>query len=485
MSLFTSRSTDLRVRLARFPAAPASPGEQPPLRARQIKTRTGCQQCKKRRLKCDETQPICRRCQLRGDDCSGSARVEQWQTTVLSPAVRSARPLPPLRPGLCDDDLLHYFAAVVIKDMVLEVNTATPLPPVLDPYIRRSKALLHAARSLSIAHLHRFEPSSIPHLLNDYQCALVALRKEVEQEVADKQCSTHDALHRLLLGALFLIVLHAWFNDSGKDSGLLHLRGATATIDLLLASACDEGKTSVLEDFMIGAVAHVDMLCSHLVPARHPLTQSPNLLYILQQDRWRSGSSMHPICGLSAPLCPIVGQAGRYYRSVVDLRVRDPERERELEHCLLQWQPIDADDKTLHVQIADGYRVCGLIMLHQARRVHGAETPPDAQPDSQVPKLHQLIFFAMAILRDTPRALPQVNFEVLLLLIAGPEIGKEDQAGRALIETRFSELTAATNRRGHTLAAKFVREYWQIRDEGREVTWLEYMVERELSLNVA
>ncbi|EKG21957.1 hypothetical protein MPH_00878 [Macrophomina phaseolina MS6] len=384
-----------------------------------------------------------------------------------------------------DDELLQYFSTVYLKDMVLDLKTATPLPPVIEPHIRRSRALLHAARSLSIAHIHRFEPDCIKRSMKDYLRALAALRNEFGQEVIEKHRSTHDALHRLLLGALLLAVLHAWYDDSSRDCGLVHLRGAAATLDLLLTSTVYGSWSMIWEDFLIGCVVSLDMLYSFLIPARHPLPHSPSLIQHLKQDCWRSGAHMNPICGLATPLALLVSQAGRYYRSVVDLRRRDPDKERELERSLLQWKPLDADDKPFHVQTADGYRVCGLLMFHQARQVVGARPPPVAHPGLQAAKAHQLILFAMAILRDTLPILPQPNFEAPLLLIVGSEIEKEDRAGRALIETRFADLIASTYRRGHRIAAKFMRDYWQLRDGGRDVTWLEVLVEKGLSLNLA
>ncbi|EOD49477.1 putative c6 transcription factor protein [Neofusicoccum parvum UCRNP2] len=331
----------------------------PPLRstALRIKTHTGCQQCKRRKIKCDETKPICRRCQARGDHCSQPARPEQWQTVVLRPVAQPST-------HLSDDDLLQYFAAVMLKDMVVDVKTAAPLRQALDPLIQRSKALLYSVRSLTQIHRNRFDPASMHAPLQDRQRAVVALRQEVQQELVDA-LQSRSALNRLLLASLFLTILHAWCDAPHENGALLHLRGATATVDLLLAPQYRDPRTVVLQDFLVGTVAFLDMMYAFLIPASNPLPQSSRMLDMLKQDRWRSGTYIHPVSGLATPLIMLVAQTGRYYRSVVDLRIRDPRREHELERSLLAWQPLDADDKTLYVRVADAYRL-GVHLLRIA-----------------------------------------------------------------------------------------------------------------------
>ncbi|KAL1632719.1 hypothetical protein SLS56_003416 [Neofusicoccum ribis] len=233
----------------------------------------------------------------------------------------------------------------MLKDMVVDVKTAAPLRQALDPLTQRSKALLYSVRSLSQIHRNRFDPASMH-----------ALRQEVQQELVDA-LQSRSALNRLLLASLFLTILHAWCDAPHENGALLHLRGATATVDLLLAPKYRDTRTVVLQDFLVGTVAFLDMMYAFLIPASNPLPQSSRMLDMLKQDRWRSGTYIHPVSGLATSLIMLVAQTGRYYRSVVDLRIRDPHREHELERSLLAWQPLDADDKTLYVRVADAYRL--------------------------------------------------------------------------------------------------------------------------------
>jgi len=43
------------------------------------KSRDGCQTCKNKRLKCDETKPLCRQCQKRGVQCEGYKKEYKWR----------------------------------------------------------------------------------------------------------------------------------------------------------------------------------------------------------------------------------------------------------------------------------------------------------------------------------------------------------------------------------------------------------------------
>ncbi|RDW62448.1 hypothetical protein BP6252_11881 [Coleophoma cylindrospora] len=68
-----------------------SPPNQPRLRARKPKTRTGCKTCKLRRVKCDDGKPFCARCLKFGVDCDGY-EVEERPKTIKSHSLREILP---------------------------------------------------------------------------------------------------------------------------------------------------------------------------------------------------------------------------------------------------------------------------------------------------------------------------------------------------------------------------------------------------------
>ncbi|GIJ91775.1 hypothetical protein Asppvi_010748 [Aspergillus pseudoviridinutans] len=69
--VITSTSVGIRSWQSVFRLPPPDRPESPPYHARRPhkKSRTGCITCKRRRVKCDETRPLCRRCEKLGVSC--------------------------------------------------------------------------------------------------------------------------------------------------------------------------------------------------------------------------------------------------------------------------------------------------------------------------------------------------------------------------------------------------------------------------------
>lgn len=73
----------------------------------------GCDICKKRKIKCDETRPFCRRCQKAGRDCPGvpeaaelAFRVLRWGSRQPSSSTGTGRQI--AGPGQHDSDSQQY-----------------------------------------------------------------------------------------------------------------------------------------------------------------------------------------------------------------------------------------------------------------------------------------------------------------------------------------------------------------------------------------
>jgi hypothetical protein len=45
---------------------------------------TRCHNCRRQRLKCDQTQPQCRKCSNRGEQCLGYGQLFRWETGIAS-----------------------------------------------------------------------------------------------------------------------------------------------------------------------------------------------------------------------------------------------------------------------------------------------------------------------------------------------------------------------------------------------------------------
>ncbi|KAH1350716.1 hypothetical protein KXV81_007808 [Aspergillus fumigatus] len=83
--MMTSTPVDMRSWQTVFRLPPPDQPQSPPYHARRPhkKSRAGCLTCKRRRVKCDETRPFCRRCEKLGAPCSygGSPRSQDLQKT--------------------------------------------------------------------------------------------------------------------------------------------------------------------------------------------------------------------------------------------------------------------------------------------------------------------------------------------------------------------------------------------------------------------
>ncbi|KAK0647790.1 White-opaque regulator 1 [Lasiodiplodia hormozganensis] len=466
------RSYIVRFKETRQPEAPAVAITKPT--ARQIRTRTGCAQCKRRRVKCDEQQPACQRCRARGENCSGPVVVPRWQTIVLAQ-------------DSSDSGLVQYWMTAVCGPMPLELHKPELLPDAVLPLLDGSPALLHCLRGVAIAHRGFFSAEALPASLRETSHALAALRTELAPINGDP-CH----LHRTLLAALSLSILSVWLDPSSQDSSsLLHLRGASSVLHLLLRVREEEAST--LTNFMVGFYVYIDMIHSYAVPAARPLPLSD----ILASRLASSAAYVHPITGIATSLCLVVARVGRYLRSVVDLRRRDPGIERTLHCALRDWQPPAAATRQppnhRHGRIADAYRILGQIMLQQARRhVAIVDTPPSSAPvendDDMPPPLSTLVPQALRIIAADDAATSSyadaatsgVYTRGIVLLAVGPEVSPG--AGRVVIADAFARLHKLTRVNHFLLAARFVRDAcWPLRDRGVEFTWLDLLVRAGLT----
>ncbi|KAF4534591.1 C6 transcription factor [Lasiodiplodia theobromae] len=478
-----------RVRFAtsQAPATPSAPAQ--PLRPRQIKARTGCAACKRRRVKCDETQPQCRRCLARGEACSGPRRLDQWQAT------------PP-------DPDLHYFSSHICTGFVFELRTGTTLLAALRPHITRSPALYHAIHSLCSAHRALSSPSARSLSLQDRTNAVAALAAELRLHLAGPSTpSSIFRVHCLAFGAAVLAVSTQWLDPSGRDCGLQHLRGANAALDVVLqhcqhhhqeppADVAKKGiaASAAMSVYLIGLYVYLDMTHSFLAPAAHALPLSPALRMEMARERWRSAKCMHPITRAATSLCFVVARVGRYYRRVVDRRGRDLELESELERHLVRWQPLDVGDDVVEADLrfVDAVRILGLVMLEQARRVgrrYTAEERESTLFDAEAKygdywrRIDILTAYASTLLHNgilRPFLHPQ--FEGVFLLAVGPEL--DAPSARQLVEEGWASLRKRSRMPHHLLGRELVRECWRRRDSGSKETWLEVMVEKGLALMV-
>ncbi|KAN0094167.1 hypothetical protein V8E51_017351 [Hyaloscypha variabilis] len=131
-----------------------------PSRASHLKSRRGCQQCKKRRIKCDETHPVCLGCTKHGISCSFNTPPPQ------NPNSQIADPVSPSQ--LLDLKLLHQFTSETYISITEKPNIHKLYrTKVIDTGFQYNY-LLHSVLAVTAFHLFRTElkaqnPEGHPH----------------------------------------------------------------------------------------------------------------------------------------------------------------------------------------------------------------------------------------------------------------------------------------------------------------------------------
>lgn len=320
------------------------------------RSRAGCAECKRRRVKCDETFPVCLRCQRRGDVCEAAPRLRKWQmeSPWIATGQKEERPIEvdasdiEIQPKT-EKSLLRYWLERASQIMVIDPDINPLSFPVLE-HIERSPGLVHALQSVSAAHQHFFDPSKLSRCLEERDLAIRLVRREIAQPPED--------VFPVFLTVLLLGLSTAWIEGPTTEFGLQHLRGARALIDIVLDDSSVRDKRPSVFGFMIGAYLYWDMSCAFLVPSCQQLPEYTAEILMAVLD---VGTQYHPIGGYCTEIFYFIGLVGRYCRYVHDTGVRDHDLEDQLEHNLLSWEPT-CEDKAL-AAMSEAFRLHGLINL--------------------------------------------------------------------------------------------------------------------------
>ncbi|OGM42538.1 hypothetical protein ABOM_007952 [Aspergillus bombycis] len=190
--------------------------EGPTAPRRRPKSKLGCRECKARRVKCDETFPVCLRCVRRGLICSSTPRLSQWQieTRWYSSQVDT----------IVNRRLLQYWLERVCQILVIDPENNPFSFPVLE-YIQESPALVHIIQSVSARHEEYFSAEVARIALEERGKALASFQEELGTG------QTRPLLS--MLTALLLAISHGADRDM-TDFGKWHLLAARTLINEML-----------------------------------------------------------------------------------------------------------------------------------------------------------------------------------------------------------------------------------------------------------
>ncbi|KAK4938487.1 hypothetical protein LTR66_015091 [Elasticomyces elasticus] len=168
----------------------------PPVKHR--RTRSGCFTCRNRRVKCDETRPICDRCRKGGRDCefpppsSKRARLSDMKTTdapsPLTDNDQKLSPIPDHSPTNDSDNLTEQSSAR--RGSIMSTLTRTRS---CDPRRRRRGTRQISDASTSTSAENTTPASNSPH--DDEDPPAATINSSQEELVAEwrRQCPTLDA----------------------------------------------------------------------------------------------------------------------------------------------------------------------------------------------------------------------------------------------------------------------------------------------------
>ncbi|KAI3608985.1 c6 transcription [Moniliophthora roreri] len=128
-----------------------------------VKSRSGCLTCRRRRIKCDETKPICKKCYRRNLECvqrsqnehnQGRRQQKQQETTLCKPLTAPT----PIPMDITSLQIMHHFATATAASFLSDprcTDIMATMPPQLswdNPH------LFHTLLSFSALHLGRLYP---------------------------------------------------------------------------------------------------------------------------------------------------------------------------------------------------------------------------------------------------------------------------------------------------------------------------------------
>lgn len=430
--------------------------ERPIAPRRRPKSKLGCRECKARRVKCDESFPVCLRCVRRGLICSSTPRLSQWQieTRWYSSQVDT----------IVNRRLLQYWLERVCQILVIDPEDNPFSFPVLE-HIQESPALVHIIQSVSARHEQYFSAEVARIALEERGKALASFRKELGTG------QTRPLLS--MLTALLLALSHGADRDM-TDFGKWHLFAARTLINKMLEDTSHPWDLNPLFRLCLGMYLYWDMGCSYLVhPDEQQDLDTPGLSLAVQEiGHWH-----HPMYGFCTDLIFILGNLGRYCRQLLYSGCRSFTREALLERQLYLWSATSTEPSLMFLY--ESLRKHGLILLYRICGWNDTFTNPDLEEISLEPLVHRYALETIDHLLQIPTSSNYLNFQSLPLLTAGSELKREDNKLRDDVRNRLRALYSVNRLPANLHALELLEEVWTARDVSNDKSsWIHHMLRK-------
>ncbi|KAE9362929.1 hypothetical protein N431DRAFT_390396 [Stipitochalara longipes BDJ] len=225
----------------------------PDKKAAHRKVRTGCLQCKRRHVKCDEIKPKCLNCVRYPSECSFELAPEDGSKAHVAAPHILPKPIPSLASSgnpefsLWDFKLLNHWTLSTAESLADNQKLQLAMRDVLPRLAIDHNCLLHAIMAITALHLSKLHPEeSESHLLlavHHQNLALPLIRSEL-QSINEENCHAVYACGHLVIKYAFAssksLEAQIFSPGTGEISEFLPLvRGAFSvashTLDWLLA----------------------------------------------------------------------------------------------------------------------------------------------------------------------------------------------------------------------------------------------------------
>ncbi|KAF2848909.1 hypothetical protein T440DRAFT_519502 [Plenodomus tracheiphilus IPT5] len=185
------------------------------------KSRRGCYNCKRRRIKCSETHPECYNCEKAGLVCEYPVGIDQ--ATQRSPSSPSPRTLSSLQstPGvfsMADLRLFHHFLTNVHPHLPIGAEKIWAI--IIPSFAHNYEHLIHSILALSASHLNAASNSCVAEPAIQHRILAVKLLNEALSTPPQTQ-SDRDTR----MAATLALALQSTYFEDGMAEFLVMIRG--------------------------------------------------------------------------------------------------------------------------------------------------------------------------------------------------------------------------------------------------------------------
>jgi hypothetical protein len=442
------------------------------------RSKLSCRQCRDRRVKCDETFPVCLKCDQRGLACQSEARSTQWVlelSTSFAPWMDES--------SAADKQLLQYWLRCASQSQTIDPDNNPSSFPIIT-HFDRSPSLVPTVKCISVGFATYFADSTRSNFLVRQGEALGCLQRELQTCPGSIPPSSLLTMYILALAAACID------REDVLDFGQAHLLAARVVLADILASP--DAVEQPFNRFLIGLYVYWEMVCSFLWD---PGEQGELLVRLLEAAVQAIKHDRSPVVGYSLDVCYCVMTLGRHCRLVISSGTRDPILEASLENKLLNRDRQGEGDsqKSSLSSLGEAFRLMGLILLYRVcgiqaltHSVAAQELDMETVDDEPATELaiRRCAMQTLSCLDETAAHCHYLNVLSLPLLTAGAELTADDADEHENVVKRFMAIYSMNRMPVHLLTVQLLREVWEAHDRGSKECWIEVMLRKKWRLMV-